>query len=135
MKLQHQHGFTLIELMIVVAVMAILSAIAIPSYNEYMMRTRRADAKAGLRQAATWMEKGQTATGAYPTAAQFAATGMTTRGLYSITAASTATTYTLTAAPTVGSTQVGDVCGSFTLTGTGATNVTGSLSSAECWNR
>ena len=50
MPSKHQ-GFTLIELMIVVAVVAILSSIAYPSYTEYVRRGHRAEARAGLLQA------------------------------------------------------------------------------------
>ena len=46
-----QQGFTLIELMIVVAIVGILSAIAYPSYAEYIRKGHRADARAGLLQA------------------------------------------------------------------------------------
>ena len=61
-----QKGFTLIELMVVVAVVGILSAIAYPSYAEYIRRGHRADARAGLLQAQQWLERAATATGAYP---------------------------------------------------------------------
>jgi len=60
-------GFTLIELMIVVAVVGILSAIAYPSYTEYVRRGHRADARAGLLQVQQWLERAATATGTYPT--------------------------------------------------------------------
>ena len=52
-----QRGFTLIELMIVVAVIGILSAIAYPSYQEFVAKGRRADGKATLLMAQQWMER------------------------------------------------------------------------------
>src|SRR5256885_9595200 len=70
MKRKNQ-GFTLIELMIVVAVVGILGAIAIPSYSEYIRRGHRAEARAGLLQAAQWLERASTATGTYPLTAAF----------------------------------------------------------------
>ena len=58
-----QQGFTLIEVMIVVAIIGILSAIAYPSYAEYIRRGHRAHARAGLLQAQQWLERASTATG------------------------------------------------------------------------
>ncbi|MBS0316808.1 MAG: type IV pilin protein [Proteobacteria bacterium] len=51
------HGFTLIELMIVVAVITILAAIALPSYRSYVMKSRRTDAKNGLLDLASREER------------------------------------------------------------------------------
>ena len=48
MLFKRNQGFTLIELMIVVAIIAILAAIAFPSYSDYVRKTRRSDAKASL---------------------------------------------------------------------------------------
>ena len=58
-------GFTLIELMVVVAIVAVLAAIAYPSYRSQIEKTRRADAKAVLMQAAQYMERVYTENGCY----------------------------------------------------------------------
>lgn len=50
-------GFTLLELMIVVAVVAILSAVAYPAYTQYIVKTHRASAASCLTQYATYMER------------------------------------------------------------------------------
>ncbi|MFP4294727.1 MAG: type IV pilin protein [Halothiobacillaceae bacterium] len=58
-------GFTLIELMIVVVVIAILTAIAYPSYQEYVRKAERADAQATLLEAAQFMERWYTTNNRY----------------------------------------------------------------------
>ncbi len=65
-------GFTLIELMIVVAVIGILSMIAYPSYIDHVRKARTADAMGVLLVAAQWMEREYTTTNDYPSADEFA---------------------------------------------------------------
>ena len=62
---QRPRGFTLIELMIVVAIVGILATIAFPSFNNYLVKSRRAEAKAMMQQVALWMERNQVATYRY----------------------------------------------------------------------
>ncbi len=101
--LLRQRGFTLIELMITVVIVAILAAIAYPNYTEYVERSRRQEAVAGLLENAQFMERlfTQNTTYVLPTTATLpiAATPRDAIPIrYNITLATpTATTYTLTA--------------------------------------
>ena len=133
-------GFTLIEVMIVVAIVAILSAIALPSYTEYIRRGNRAEARAGLLQAAQWMERAAIATGTYPLAAVFPG-GLTQvpSDRYDISIASTdGRSYTLTATPK--GSQAGDKCGNYTLNQAGLRGANGKTSGQsgydpDCWGK
>ena len=132
-----QSGFTLIELMIVVAIVGILAAVAYPSYAEYIRRGHRAEARAGLLQAAQWMERSATATGTYPLTAVFPTKlKAVPNNRYDIAVVSDGATFTLTATPT--GAQAGDKCGNYTLTNTGLRGAKGATTGdivTECWGK
>jgi type IV pilus assembly protein PilE len=139
---KNTRGFTLIELMIVVAIVAILAAIALPDYSAYVMRSHRAHAKAALLRAAQWMERTATAQGAYPAdAAAFTSAGLNVveGGRYTVQLSNlSATTYTLTAKRANPGGNAGDPCGDFTLTDAGVRGLvagTHSLGVMDCWGR
>lgn len=155
-------GFTLTELMITVAIVAVLASIGYPSYTANVRRGRRAEAKAILLQAAQWLERFATSNnGRYtdnpPTNddnVSFLTSGLATNravnpninpsDYYDIAISTatpiTATTFTLTATPTAGGTMVNDECQTLTLTNTGIKGVIAgsdgtepSKTAAECW--
>lgn len=132
-------GFTLIELMIVVTVVAVLGAIALPSYNEYIRRGHRADARAGLLQARQWLERAATANGVYPRQLPVALTwsgDASKRYDIGFQQGNTNAAFTLIATRRAGGPQAQDRCGDFTLTHTGMRGLANTqVDVAECWNR
>ena len=131
----YARGFTLIELLIACVILAILAAIALPSYQNQVQKSRRSDAKSALVGAAGQMERYFTERGTYATATLgiggvYPAT--TQNGYYTLSLANlTVSTYTLRATPA--GAHVGDPCGTMTYTDQGVKAVTGTLSVSQCW--
>jgi type IV pilus assembly protein PilE len=116
-------GFTLIELMIVVAVIGILAAIALPSYRSYVVRAARVEAQTELLELAGLQEKIFLNSNSYASSVTDPyngtsvagsglgrTSGQTKDGRYALSLAigASAQTFVLTAAPVAGGTQVGD---------------------------
>ena len=129
-------GFTLIELMIVIAIVAILVSIAVPSYNNYVLKSKRSDAIISLQTAAQSMNRCAINNNNVYSSCGFADAQDSMEGYYEITYTTNAKTYSLTATPVSGKSQAKDTeCTSFTLTHNGFESSTGSLSANKCWGK
>ena len=138
MNTSRAHGFTLLELMIVVMVVAILAAIAIPNYGRYAYRARRADAQNLLQHIATSQERYYSTYNKYTddlTQFGYPASGAESEhGYYIVTMALTGTDgqgYTATATPQ--GAQTGDACNRLSFSNTGAKGYNGNESNGKCW--
>lgn len=137
-----QQGFTLIELMVALAIVGILVGIAVPSYQDSVRKSRRAQAKADLAEIAQGMERyytvnntyaGATIAAIWGTPTQSPREGTSPRYNLSFQAAPTNNSFVIQAVPISGSGQEKDKCGTLTLSNTGArTPNTDAL--RECWN-
>jgi type IV pilus assembly protein PilE len=149
-----QRGFTLMELMIVVAIVGILASIAIPSYQESVRKSRRAEARAQLLEVAQYMQRFYSQNDSFATSKD--GTAVSIPGdleMVPRTAASGAQSYTISftepaasasnpglasfkvqAVRRSGSPVDGDKCGDFTLENTGVRGVLNATeTAADCW--
>ncbi len=133
-------GFTLIEMLIALLLLAIVASIALPAYNEHVRRSRRAEAQAALLQAAHYLEREATAKGTYSESDLPQSLTEVPSRAYEVSrapsadATQAALSFTLHARPRGG--QVKDHCGTFTLSNTGERGLLGNTAKvADCWNR
>lgn len=130
---KNRSGFTLIELMMVVAVIAILAAVAYPAYTEQVKRAHRSDIAGVLSEQAQRLERYYSQQGTYSNAPGLSAGN----GHYRITATLNSQDFTLIASAT-GAMMSSDKCGGFSLTHTGARANPGAaagLTLRDCWGR
>jgi type IV pilus assembly protein PilE len=135
----NKNGFTLVELMIAVAVVGILAAIAIPSYTQYVKRANRTDATKTITLDAQALERCYSQTFSYANCAGApAGTLASPNGKYNVTIsvpdpAVAAPSYFIKAVP-LSADQVADVaCTAFTLNTAGAQGATGTANAQTCW--
>jgi type IV pilus assembly protein PilE len=131
------NGFTIMELMISLAIVALVATIGIPSFNKYIEKAKRADVQTALLELANFMERQYSRNGSYLTSGGTPPTLPFTQSPrdssspdYQIRLSIiTSQTYTLEAAPVATSGQINDVCGTLRLAHTGATLPT----TNRCW--
>ena len=122
-------GFTLIELLVTIAIIGILTSIAMYSYSGQVQKTRRSDGKIALTRIAERLEQCFPNNNTYVGCVAFPEASP--EGYYSVTSVVAAETFTLTAAPQGAQTD-DTLCGSLSLTDRGTKSATGTNPNA-CW--
>ncbi|WP_338921745.1 type IV pilin protein [Pseudomonas silesiensis] len=127
-------GFTLIEIMIVIAIIGIVITIGYPSLTEYVKKGRRTEVAGLLSEQAQILERFYSKSNVYA-----AATGLSAgNDFYTITPALTDQAFKLTAVRKAGSAMATDKCGDFTITNTGVRsmeNAAAGVTTKDCWGR
>jgi type IV pilus assembly protein PilE len=135
--IKRMQGFTLIEVMIVAAIIAILAAIAFPSYNDHVRKTRRSDATAAFVQIQQAQERWRANNTLYSSVlSDISVTAVTSSGLYDLALSGvSATGYVATATAVTGKSQASDSAGSVSCTVLTVTVTNGAAINTpiECW--
>jgi type IV pilus assembly protein PilE len=131
-------GFTLIELMVVTGIVALLAAIAYPSYRQFVLKSNRTDATRALQMDSQILQRCYSEFFAYNNAncgLQNNTNANSSNAFYNINAQTTAQTYTLTATP-VGSQLADTQCAQFQLLSSGqqtAKDSANNNTTPTCW--
>jgi type IV pilus assembly protein PilE len=144
-SLNISRGFTLIELMIVITIIGIIAAIAVPSYNDYVLRAKRSEGRAALLDAAARQERVYSDNNQYTSTIGAGGLGISDPGScsaggvqtetckYTLTTAATDSNqaFTVTAVPTF----IDAACGTLTVNQAGTKTEAGTDNLRNCWGK
>ncbi len=129
-------GFSLIEMLVVLAIITVIAAIAYPAYTEHVVASRRAEATVALSDLAARVERYYSENNTYvgATIVGMNAPSTTENGFYNLQiTAATATTYSIQAVPTGAQASADTACATLTLNQLGQKGITGSGTVQNCW--
>ena len=145
--MNRKRGFTLVEMLVVVGIIAALAAIAVPAYSKYVERSRRIEGKTLANSIAQRQERFFSTYNRY--SANLVGTGVNGLGMIANCGASIGSencyytaalvvpaggaSYTIQVQPRTGTAQTRDKCGRLSLTSTGSKTYAGNESNGKCW--
>lgn len=138
MKSKKLNGFTLLEMLIVVAIAGILASVAYPQYTEYVRRAARADAMVLLLDAANKQEQYYADNRSYTDDLSLINVPTTSENGYftiAVEVPDSGTSFTITATAAAGAVAGDTACTTFTITDTGVKGSTGTSDTDDCWER
>ncbi len=140
-QLRRACGFSIVELVVVMSLLAILAAIATPMYTEHVRRGFRSEARTTLLESVQWVNRYRTERGSFANAPDEFPSGLRQvasngAAVYTVALQTTADTFVLTATPVSNGRMQGDVCASLSIDQTGARGFTGDGARRDvCWGR